>query len=422
MVSLGTGDEGPNNPPRVLLSLAWDIDDTDVTITRRDPDGPRPVRGAEPLHLPAGSTTWTGYDYEAPFGPSVVYEARGADGTTVTGGPVTCTPGYYPNNQGWTGTHGAVWLRHLTNPALSMPIDLANAESPAYGQTQTTVAVLNRASPIVLTDTRRKNPTTTLDVRVWSQAEADALRELLSDNSVLLLGVPASQKWGLAHSWIAVGEVTEERLIQEWAGFEPRVFHLPVQIVDRPVGGALYPSCCYWWVDRRAVTYLQVAEQYATYAELAACTAPTPTPDTSVLMLEVTSDVNGGAFADGTSTVLLAGTVTLVAGTVYWFSGSSWFADGATLEVSVRYLPGVVATPGATAGILGVTTGQVTTDAVAHLASPGDPQIVEAASYVTAASSGVHTVFLVVRAVTACGNAIDSAASQWAVLHVYGPA
>ena len=259
-------------PPRMRVQLGWDTT-TEVTVSRRDTDRSRPVWGAEPLSVDGGTGPLL-YDYECPFGLPVVYEATGADGTFAVSESTVLSPtAFYPNAEGWSTERGAVWLRHLTNPVLSMPIDLANAESPVFKQTRSVVDVLNRRTPIVVSDGRRKELTSTLDVRTWSLDEAAQLRALCADNSVLLLTVPAAERWGITQWYVSVGDLTEERLWQEWAPFEGRVFHLPVEVVDRPAGGNVYAECSYWSIGNGVPSYLALAENHNNYAALASCTA-----------------------------------------------------------------------------------------------------------------------------------------------------
>ncbi len=261
-------------PPRVRLDVTADADAA-VRIVRIDPRSATPVRGTdEPYALVAGQTV-TLYDYEVPFGMPVRYLATDAEGKSTASTKVTVNPvNFYPNDVGFTTTRGAVWLRHLTIPKLSMPVDLSNAESPTFKQARSVVDVLNRRSPIVVSDARRKRLTTTLDIRTWSLEESAQLREMLSDNSVLLLDVPDGERWGITHWYIAVGDVTEERLWQEWAPFEGRVFHLPVEMVDRPTGGTVYPECCYWSEQRNKATYFDLNEAHPTYAQMTVCAVP----------------------------------------------------------------------------------------------------------------------------------------------------
>lgn len=302
-------DGGGNLPPRMILALSWDSDDTDVTILRNDPDGvARPVRGAEPLHLDAGVTSWSGEDYEAPFYDQVTYLAMSGS-TVLVSTTVSCNPPFYANDLGWYSNQSSPWLKHLTIPALSMQVDVANAESPVYAQTRSVQTVLNRRSPIVLADAKRKNPTTTIDIRTWSLPEAAKLRALLADNSILLLDVPGSDGWGMDHQWIAVGDVTEERLWQEWAPYPGRVFHLPVEYVDRPAGGGVYPLCSYWSEDNASNTYAQFDTHYATYAALSSCTVNaggggggTSDPITGTVVATTSVTDNQGVYGTSTTT------------------------------------------------------------------------------------------------------------------------
>lgn len=270
MSSISAEAVANQSPPWNQITLSWDGPEP-VTILRRDPDRSRPVRGAEPVNN--GGLFLIVNDYEAPFGVPVVYEAVGSESrSTAVSASVTLNPeNWYPNDQGFFTNRGAVWLRHLTKVGLSMPIDLFNAESPVFKQTRSVLDVLDRRTPIVIADGRRKQLTSTLDIRVWSLEEGDRLKALLEDNSVLLLTVPAAERWGITQWYVTVGDVTEERLWQEWAPFEGRVFHLPVEIVERPSGGRVYSTCTYWSEQQRHASYLELAESYPSYAEMSIC-------------------------------------------------------------------------------------------------------------------------------------------------------
>ncbi len=278
---------GTASPPRLRIQTFTstvldpetnDFVASDLRVERVDAAGACAVRGADPVSNK--SSVFSVFDYECPFGVPVRYVVTDlATGQRVTSSTVALTPtGFYPNTVGFSTTRGAVWLKHLSDTALSMPIDLSNAESPQFKQTRSVVDVLDRRSPIVVADAKRKNLTSTLDIRTWSLEEAARLREILADNSVLLLDVPAAERWGITHWYVAVGDVTEERLWQEWAPYEGRVFHLPVEIVDRPTGGVVYPACCYASEQRGKGSYYDLNAAHPTYAELTSCYVPPPPP------------------------------------------------------------------------------------------------------------------------------------------------
>jgi len=378
-------------PPRAVVSLSWGAA-TQVRVFRRDPDRSRPVRGCEPLQL-TGATA-TVHDYEVPFGVGVCYEAVDDDGQTAVSATVNMFPtAFYPNDQGWSTSRGAVWLRHLTNPRLSMPIDLANAESPVFKQSRTVLDVLNRPEPVVLTDGNRKTFTTTLDVRTWSLEEADRLRALLADNTALLLSVPPRERWGLTSHYIAVGDVTEDRLWQEWAEYEGRVFHLPVEIVERPVGGKIYADCSYWSAQQSVASYLDLAARYNTYAQLATCTPATapgtfpPGGVTYTQLLDLTAVTSQGVYPAPTRRVTLSGTLNVTQGRTYHVRGTQWLAETTQpTRIETRYQYGTQVGP-----TIGLTVGA----SQPRTAGP-EPELWVAENSFLATSTGIVTVVLTV--------------------------
>lgn len=356
-------------PPRVDLQVLLDESDY-FSITRRDPDRARTVRGAELLSCEAGGVVAIS-DYESPFATPVVYQVISSSNVVLAQSPsVRLDPPIIDYAVAGTTQLTAVWLRHLTIPRRSMPIDLTNVETPTLAQTRTVESVIGRPDPIVLTDGRRKSPTSTIDIRTWTLDERDRLLRLLGDNSTLLLTVPAEVGWGVTSCYVTVGDVSEERLWQEWAPFAGRVFHLPVEYGDAPVGGRMDLGCTYRSVAEQAVCYVDFDGLFGSYALLGSCGGGvTPDPDAPdpTLVDDATATNNLGQFGSIATTstaetktspthsgqfslthqsypfVLVSATATFFAAHTYQFVGSVLYVSpdgGGTITQTLRAVPG----------------------------------------------------------------------------------
>ena len=208
-----------NSPPRVLLEVTLATDAT-ISILRQDPDGRwRPVRGAEPAALAGG--TWTGWDYEAPYGVDVTYQLVAASGTQ-TFGPYRLEV-------------SLPWLIHPGVPSRSVAIRVQSLSEITTPIRQGVFAVLGRSTPVVVSQ-QRDADMYNLVLRTDGPNDHGLLREVLADGSTLLLNIPDSLGWDFTDGWISVGEVKTRRLAGY--GTDPvRYLDLPVRLVDRPAGG-----------------------------------------------------------------------------------------------------------------------------------------------------------------------------------------
>lgn len=253
---------GPYDPPRVRL----DVTDSGTpavsatTVTRLDPDGRTvPVRTLDggPLRLQAFGADRVGllYDYEAPLGQPVVYSTL--ESPAVVTGQVTL-----PADD--------VWLIHPGVPELSLAVDL-RAESFAEEEWAVTQGVhwpMGREHPVVQTDGQRKAPSSSLTVRVHTSEQLQSLRTLLADAGTLQLNVPAQLGIGVDTCYVAVGAVTNRRLVN--IGDDPRrSVVLPYQVVTRPEGGS-QSERTYTDVLASFASYAAVQAAYDSYADLLA--------------------------------------------------------------------------------------------------------------------------------------------------------
>jgi len=240
-----------NNPPRVLLNLTY-TGQTSATIVRNDPDGSQtPVRLAEPATLD-GSGSWVGYDYESWFGSSTTYTATTAAGS-LTSSAVTLNV-------------ADVWLRHPGVPSLSQLVDFQGEGQPVRAVTQAVLQPLGRATPVVVSDGQRKAKTGTITLRTKNDTEHAALLGLVDDVTPLLLDVPPAKLFGadLTHQYLALGDLTQNRLREDYYPHPWRIWTAPYIVVGRPAGG-IQSQRTYATVLAAQATYQAVLTRYATY-------------------------------------------------------------------------------------------------------------------------------------------------------------
>jgi len=240
---------GPLDVPRVRLNVT----DTGTnpalfaaTVTRLDPDGrvvPVRTNDGNPLVLTTSGTTRVGlvYDYEMPYGAPVTYSTM--ETPTSSSAAVTVN-------------ESKIWLVHPGVPELSMPISVASVGNRTRSISRGVFYPMGRRSPVVQTDGQRKSTEGTLELNTLTLTDAARLETLTDDAGVLLLNVPASLNWGLPPSYIAVGDIEEQRVV-DYAPEPRRVHVLPYTVVDRPAGGS-----------QSERTYVDLLAQFSSYAAL----------------------------------------------------------------------------------------------------------------------------------------------------------
>lgn len=246
--------EPGNSPPRVLLQLEY-TGQTSATIVRTDPDGQQvPVRLAEPAALD-GAGQWVGYDYESWLGRPMTYTATTAGGS-VTSSTVTLAV---------TDT----WLRHPGVPSLSCKVDFQGEGEPVRPVNQAVLEPLGRATPIVVSDGRRRTKRSTLTLRTKTDGEHELLLGLLDDVTPLLLDIPPNRPFGptLPHQYLSIGDLTEARNRPDYYPDPWRLWTAPYIVVGRPAGG-IQAQRTYADVLAQNATYQGVLTQYGTYTDL----------------------------------------------------------------------------------------------------------------------------------------------------------
>ncbi|MCU1617201.1 MAG: hypothetical protein JWO98_4741 [Frankiales bacterium] len=223
-ISITATVEAANVPPRVRLDVsASPTTTTSTTITRLDPSGSTvPVRTSDGNPLVLSSGIGLLYDPEVPYDAPVSYSSL--ESPLTFSAQVTV-----PASQ--------VWLTHPGVPALSMPITVAVFGDRARKVQRGVFYPMGRGTPVVVTDGARKSVESSFDVKIDNPDTLEALMAITSDGSDLLLNVPSGLGWGVPTCYIAVGDITESRLV-DYAAEPARYVTMPFVVVDRPAGGS----------------------------------------------------------------------------------------------------------------------------------------------------------------------------------------
>lgn len=247
-------------PPRVRL----DVVDTGtptivaVTVTRLNPDGTTAVVRTDdgnPLVLATVGSQRQGtvYDNEVPYGAPVSYSTQENAATVSTEVTVNVAE---------------PWLIHPGVPALSKRITVASIGPRQRRVRRSVYYPMGGRYPVVHTDGRRKVHEGDIELRVDSLQELSELEALTEDTTALLLNIPATLDWGIAHSYLSLGDLEEVRLV-DYAGDPHRYYRLPYVVVERPEGG----SRAAWTmadIPARFASMLDIKNAFPTMADIAA--------------------------------------------------------------------------------------------------------------------------------------------------------
>lgn len=227
-VTAGTSTAGV---PRFALSISSSNGSTitAISLTRTFAGATVPVR----VQPTAGPSPRTVNDYEADWDAPVTYTAvvtsgAGTETFTSTGATITST---YP------------WAVHPTTPALSFRLDQAATTAAGLrtmgnvsrDATDTAHTVLGSPYRVYTTTGPRSAPTLTVEFTTVTTLEAQTVRAALNDLTPLLFRIPAAYGWDFENGYYRVGQTDEARVIQ-YGAEQGRVFTLPLERVEQPVG------------------------------------------------------------------------------------------------------------------------------------------------------------------------------------------
>lgn len=221
--------EPASEPPRVML-IANAADIATVVFTR---DGELVL--GDPV---ISDTIATLYDYAAPYGRPATYSVTG----TTTGGDT------FSGSATATLEASRAWLVHPQSLSLSLSIDggplardrtsiwvdSASAESKTSGASRHLSRPVGRRRSVVVTHGPRAADEWTLVLTAPSIELKDRIRNLVDDQTPLLLRSPASFGWDLPDGWYSVGDVEVRRLANPIVLERTRIT-LPLTPVDVPL-------------------------------------------------------------------------------------------------------------------------------------------------------------------------------------------
>ncbi|MER5312670.1 hypothetical protein ABT034_33410 [Streptomyces sp. NPDC002773] len=245
----------------VLLIADFPSGPAQVRFTRTGPDGVEvPVRGGDVTGAPGGVAVT--YDHEAPLGVSSAWHAYpiGWDGTVgARSDGVAVTPPEPTTPQD-------VWLKSLSNPALSMRVTVMSWPTLEYGERQERLDVLGASSPVMRVDAWSL-ATSSVTIETATLTEREQLLELILSGSTLL--AQTRNAFGRPDAYWVPGKISES---MSGPAYDPhRTWEIPITAVDRPttvgaptrIPGRSYDDSTVTWptyADRTATgqTYLDV--------------------------------------------------------------------------------------------------------------------------------------------------------------------
>ena len=229
---------------KARIRIAVTADGDSVTVTRKHPSGKIvTVRGMDKAPLSGGA--FLGYDYEAPIGLAVSYQATAyTDPDTVLATSTLDTVTWNTETD---------WLKDPLEPARNISVLVNDMSEYAYDTPTGIHTVLGRPDPVTVGEVRRA-ATGTLTLVTLSKEDRDRLHYITASGHVLLF--QSSQDSGVGNMYIALTGVTETRVVN-LRGQSERLWTIGYQEVASPVGdGAATP------------TWAEVVAQYASWQDV----------------------------------------------------------------------------------------------------------------------------------------------------------
>ena len=140
-------------------------------------------------------TTWTGFDFHAPFNQPVTYVAEAGGLVSAESAPQ------------WVVSDGT-WLIHASDPDLSVMVDkvIGPAAPYRYAGSAQTFRPLGSKLPVVRTSYPRGGESGQITVKCEDEASRAAVRACLADNGATLLNTPNTDD-DIGWKWVVFGDV-----------------------------------------------------------------------------------------------------------------------------------------------------------------------------------------------------------------------
>jgi len=249
------GYSGPTDAPliatveaefgRIRINVQGLTDQTGFTLVRIHPSGIRVgVRGAtvDPVTLDGGDGVV--YDYEAPIGRDLVYEATTVGGTDP---PVlTCTARWDTLDS---------WLKDPVMPSRNMRIRVEDPGDETFAGVLGVFPIPGRPDPVTVSDVRR-TATGTLVFGTDELAEASSLLLITASGNTLLF--QSDPEFGVGSLYLQFGDVARARTVQ-YGREAQRRWNLAYTEVAPPPDTVPFESL---------VTWADVADAYASWAQV----------------------------------------------------------------------------------------------------------------------------------------------------------
>lgn len=210
---------------RIRLFIQAPSSAATVTVTRTHPSNTIVnVRGM--TLAPLSSNIFLGYDYEAPIGRDLRYQASAYDG----GGSLIGQSSI----ETITWNTSDTWLKDPLNPSRNIRVLMADPGEEAFDAPTGLNTILGRPTPIIVTEVRQ-SATGTLGILTLTDSDAGTLHLLTSTGNILL--VQTDPSFGLGNLYFALQKIASDRVTP--LGFLPeRSWGLQYVETDVPVGVA----------------------------------------------------------------------------------------------------------------------------------------------------------------------------------------
>lgn len=243
---------------RIRILLTTVAPGTLGTVTCTHPSGEqRIVRNMKLARMSGG--VLLGYDYEAPIGLDLVYQAQVFSATDTT------TPLDTSDSVTIRWDTDSEWVKDPLNPAANMPIRVAGFDDATFDTPTGILPVLGRPDPVAIGDVRQAE-SNTLNLLTLTKDESDRLHFILASGRALLFQSTQDSDYGNLYFQPLQTKLVRPSLLRD----EPtRTWQITFQEVRIP-GGDAAPTETWQDVAAQYATWQDLADQFGTWLDFAA--------------------------------------------------------------------------------------------------------------------------------------------------------